>query len=199
MGFGPLGHDSHDDAGEAASLDHSPEKVIAVHIARRGLLVSPLWIAICGLIWGYGAAASAAYGVVLVLANLFAAAALMNWAIRISPVALMATTLGGFIVRLGLLFVAVLAVSSLDLFEPIPLGITIAICHLGLLVWEIRYVSGSLAGVGVEPSRPTPMSASTRVPGQTRLGVEQTDASGAGSDPTDQDAASPNTSSKEPM
>ncbi len=123
----------------------SPEKIIAWQVARRGLLVSPLWIAACGLIWGFGGAASAAYGLVLVLANLLVAAVLMNWAIAISPAALMAATLGGFVARLGALAGAVMAVSRLSAFEPIPLGITIAISHLGLLSWEMRYVSLRLA------------------------------------------------------
>ena len=138
----------------AIEPDRSPEKAIAIDIARRGLLVGPVWVVFCGVVWGIGGATSAAYALVLVLGNLLLAAGLANWAIRVSPVLLMATSLGGFVVRLGLLLVAVLAVSGLSLFEPVPLAITIAAGHLGLLAWEIRYVSLRLAAPGpLSPSR----------------------------------------------
>ena len=41
---------------------------------KRGLLVAPILIAVCGVIWGGDGAWSAAYGIALVLAN-FAIAA----------------------------------------------------------------------------------------------------------------------------
>ncbi len=150
-------------AARSANED-APERAIANDIARRSLYVSPVWVAICGIAWGAGGAASAAYGIVLVVANLVAAAAIMTWAVRISPVALMAASLGGFVGRLAVLFGAVLAVSGLSLFEPIPLGMTIGVSHLGLLVWEMRYVSLSLSSPGVVPKRSSRRSAGPRGP-----------------------------------
>ncbi len=127
----------------------APERSIARDIVRRGLLIAPVWVVVAGLIWGFGGAASAAYGLALVLANLFAAAAIITHAARISLNALMAAVLGGFIVRIGLLLAAVFAVSWHSLFEPVPLAITVLVTHLGLLTWEARYVSLSLANPGL--------------------------------------------------
>ena len=137
-----------------STSEDAPERAIAADIARRSLYVSPVWVAACGLVWGVGGAASAAYGIVLVVVNLVAAAAIMTWAVRISPVALMAASLGGFVGRLAVLFGAVVAVSGLSLFEQVPLGITIGVSHLGLLVWEMRYVSLRLAAPGLDLQRP---------------------------------------------
>ncbi len=126
-----------------------PERGIARDIVRRGLYVAPVWLLITGLIWGIGGAASSAYGLALVLANIWAAAAIITHAARISPTALMGAVMGGFIVRLALLAGAVFAVSWLSLFEPVPLAITILVSHLGLLVVEARYVSLALAQPGL--------------------------------------------------
>ncbi len=134
--------------------DHAPERDIAFDMARRSLWVFPAWVVVSGFIWGMGGALSSALGYVLVVGNLAAAAALMAWGARTSPVALMAVTLGGFIVRLALLAGVVLAVSPLGFFEPVPIAITILASHLGLLVWEIRYVSLRLAAPGLDLSRP---------------------------------------------
>ena len=106
--------------------------------------------------WGWDGALSAAYGVALIFANFMAAALLLTWAARISPAALMFAALFGFLVRLGALTVAVFAVSKISFFAPVPLGVTIIVSHLGLLVWETRYVSLSLAYPGLGPSNMTP-------------------------------------------
>lgn len=134
--------------------DHSPERDIAFDMARRSLWVFPAWIVACGFIWGVGGALSSALGYALVVGNLAAAAALMAWGARTSPVALMGVTLGGFIVRLVALAAVVLAASRLAIFEPVPISITIVASHLGLLVWEIRYVSLRLASPGLDRQRP---------------------------------------------
>jgi hypothetical protein len=94
--------------------------------------------------------------IALVFANFIAAAALLTWAGRISPGALMFAALGGFILRLVVLTIAVIAASKISVFAPVPLGITIIVSHLGLLVWETRYVSLSLAYPGLGPSNMTP-------------------------------------------
>ena len=138
----------------SAAVDHSPERDIAFDMARRSLWVFPAWVVVSGFIWGVGGAFSSAIGYALVVGNLAAAAALMAWGARTSPVALMGVTLGGFIVRLAALAGVVLAVSPLEFFEPVPIAITILASHLGLLVWEIRYVSLRLAAPGLDLQRP---------------------------------------------
>ena len=65
----------------------------------------------------------------------------------------MAATLFGYLIRLGLITVAVLAVHNQAWVSIVPLGLTIILTHLGLLLWETRYVSASLAFPGVKPKR----------------------------------------------
>lgn len=140
--------------GPSGGGDQAPERDIAFDMARRSLWVFPAWVVVSGFIWGLGGALSSALGYVLVIGNLAAAASLMAWGARTSPVALMGATLGGFIARLAVLAGIVLAVSQLDFFEPVPISVTIVASHLGLLVWEIRYVSLRLAAPGLDLQRP---------------------------------------------
>ncbi len=51
---------------------------------KRGLVVAPLLVAVCGVIWGGDGAWSALYGIALVLANFALAAGLIAMTIRIS-------------------------------------------------------------------------------------------------------------------
>ena len=46
-----------------------PERLIVVDLVKRGLKVAPIWILLAGLVWGVDGAASATYGLVLILAN----------------------------------------------------------------------------------------------------------------------------------
>ena len=146
------------ESGRSVNPQHNdePEKGIVVDMLRRGLKIVPAWLLISLLIWGVDGALSAAYGVALIFANFLTAALFLTWAARISPSALMFAALFGFLVRLGALTIAVIAVSKISFFAPVPLGITIIVSHLGLLVWETRYVSLSLAYPGLGPSNMTP-------------------------------------------
>jgi hypothetical protein len=67
---------------------------------------------------------------------------------------MMAAVLFGYLIRLGLIFVAVLAVKDAGWISLPALGATIIITHLGLLIWEMKYVSISLTYPGLKP-RPT--------------------------------------------
>lgn len=62
-----------------------------------------------------------------------------------------AAAMFGFLLRLGLIMVAVLAVRDQPWVELVPLGLTIIITHLGLLFWELRHISSSLAFPGLKP------------------------------------------------
>ena len=59
----------------------------------------------------------------------------------------------GFLIRLGLITIAVLLVRNEPWVELVPLGISLIISHLGLLFWEMRFVSASLAFPGLKPTR----------------------------------------------
>lgn len=128
------------------------ERDVAVDLLRRGWPALPV-LALVGLIgWGPAGAVSAGYAVVLVGLNFLLAASLLGWAARISLATLMAAALFGYAARLGLLFVAVWFVRHATWFEPVPLGLALVITHLGLLFWEMRYLSVSLAHPGLRPT-----------------------------------------------
>ena len=53
----------------------------------------------------------------------------------------------------GLIFLAVWAVHEAHWISLPALGATIIVTHLGLLVWEMRYLAISLANPGLKPAR----------------------------------------------
>ncbi len=129
------------------------ERQIARDMVRRALPVAPVILIIAAAGWGSAGALSAGYALVLVLLNFLLAAAMLGWAARTSLSLLMIAALGGYLVRLALITGAVLAISGQSWFAPIPLGATIIVTHLGLLLWELRYVSASLAYPGLKPQQ----------------------------------------------
>lgn len=131
--------------------DRAPEAELARDMARRALPVVPVVALVAGIVWGIDGALSGLFAVALVLANLALAAALLTWGARISLGFMMGAALFGYILRLGLLLVAVLVVRNHSWVEPVPLGVTLIVTHLGLLVWETRYVSASLAYPVLKP------------------------------------------------
>jgi len=142
-------------AGDAVELQ------VSADMAKRGLIVAPLLIVAGYLIWGSDGAWSTAYAIALVLVNFLLSALLIGWAARISLVVLMAATMFGYLFRLGLIFVAVFVVKDTAWISLPAVGAAIIVTHLGLLVWELKYVSISLAYPGLKPSSPSSSPAST--------------------------------------
>ena len=73
---------------------------------------------------------------------------------RISLGLMMFAVLFGYLIRLGLIFLAVWMVKEEAWISLPALGATIIVTHLGLLVWELKYVALSLAHPGLKPARP---------------------------------------------
>jgi hypothetical protein len=132
-------------------VESPPELQLTRQLVRHGLLVAPVLIGVSALIWGLDGALSAAFGVGVVLVNFLLAATMLAWAARISLTMVMAAALGGFVLRMGLVLSAIFLVKDQPWIEFAPLGITILVTHLGLLLWETRYVSASLAFPGLKP------------------------------------------------
>jgi hypothetical protein len=132
----------------------APEVEISRDMIRRGLIIAPLLIAVCGVVWGMNGVLSSAYGVALVLVNFAIAAGLIAVTARISLGLMMGAILFGYLIRLGLVLVAFLVVKDASWMSRPALGATVIVTHLGLLVWELRYVAASLAYPGLKPSRP---------------------------------------------
>lgn len=127
------------------------EATIAHDLVRRGLWAAPVLAGAAALGWGFHGALSAAYAIALVCANFPVAAALITTTARISLGLMMGAVLFGYLIRLGLLFVAVWLVKDAAWMALVPFGLTLIVTHLGLLFWETRYVSASLAYPALKP------------------------------------------------
>jgi hypothetical protein len=132
----------------------APEVGVSRDIVRRGLIVAPVLVAICGVIWGMDGVWSSAYGIAIVLVNFALAAGLIAATARISLGLMMGAVLFGYLIRLGLIFLAVFLVRDAGWISLPALGTTIIVTHLGLLIWEMKYVAISLAHPGLKPARP---------------------------------------------
>jgi hypothetical protein len=136
---------------QQAAADVAPEREIAFDLVRRAAIVTPALLFVAFIGWGVDGIASAAFAVGLLVVNLLITAAMLTYAARISVALLMAATLFGYVLRLGILLVAVLAVKDQPWMEMLPFGLTLIVTHLGLLLWETKYVSASLAYPGLKP------------------------------------------------
>ena len=138
-------------AAASAAVPTDPEPEIALDVLKRALWVVPV-VAIAGALgWGAAGAASALFGLAIAVGNLVLSAYLLAWSARISHGLLMATALFGYLIRLALIFGAVWLVKDQPWVELWPLGLSLILCHLGLLFWELRFVSASLAYPGLAP------------------------------------------------
>ena len=129
----------------------STEVSISKDIIKRGLWVAPVLVAICGVIWGMDGVWSSLYAIALVLVNFALAAGIVAATARISLGLMMGGVLFGYLIRLGLIFLAVFLVRDADWISLPALGATIIVTHLGLLLWELKYVAISLAHPGLKP------------------------------------------------
>lgn len=143
----------------------APEVDVTKDMSKRGLLVAPLIVAVCAVIWGGNGAWSALFGVGIVLVNFALAAGTIAWTARISLSLMMGAVLFGYLLRLGLILLAVLLVKDAGWISRPALGATIIVTHIGLLAWELKYVALSLAHPGLRPTRassPSDRSASPK-------------------------------------
>jgi hypothetical protein len=134
----------------------TPEREVAVDIAKHGVIIAPAIVLVAGLVRGWDGAASAAVAIGIVVCNFLAAAWIMSRAARGGPGAVAGAALGGYVVRLAVIFVALLLLKDLSWIDLPTLGIVLVGTHLGLLFWETKYLSMSLAAPGLRPARPGP-------------------------------------------
>ena len=137
-------------------LDGEPVEIrVTADMIKHGILAAPAAIGLAGLIWGTAGAWSAAYAIVLILVNFALSAALISYTVKISLGLMMGATLFGYLIRLGLIMLAVLLVKDAAWISLPALGATIIVTHLGLLVWELKYLAITLAHPGLKPARPS--------------------------------------------
>ena len=131
------------------------EREVALDIVKRGLIVSPAILLVAGLLRGWTGVASAAVGLAIVLVNFLAAAAIMTRAAKSGATAIGAAALAGYVVRLAVILVALLVLRHQPWIDLPTLGFVIVGTHLGLLAWEMKYVSLTLAAPALKPARPS--------------------------------------------
>lgn len=132
-------------------LGPAAERDVVRDMVRRGLYAAPVALLVGYVVWGTDGVASVALALGLVLANFAVAAALMGWAARINLGLLMGVALFGFLIRLALIGLTVVLLVDQPWLEPLPFGLALIVGHLGLLLWETRHVSASLAFPGLKP------------------------------------------------
>jgi len=128
------------------------EAHLAFDMVRRAVPFAPVIVLLAALARGTDGAWSAAIAIALVLVNLVLSALALVWAAGISLNAIMAVALGGFLVRMGLVSAVVWAVKDTGFVDLPTLAVVVLVTHLGLLAWETRYVSASLAYPGLKPA-----------------------------------------------
>jgi hypothetical protein len=135
-------------------MDPAPavERELAFDLVKRGVLLAPVVLAVSLALWGTDGLLSAGYALGVVLVNFVLSASILAWSARRSPAVLMSAVMGGFLARMVLVALAVFAVQDAAWVHHAVLGITVVAAHLGLLVWEARYLSISLAFPALRPS-----------------------------------------------
>lgn len=136
----------------ARDLGPAPERQVARDLIKRGAMALPVAMLLGLVFWGTPGLLSVGYAAALIMVNFWVAAVLLGWAARISLGLVMGVALFGFLIRMAVISAAVLLVKDQWWVVPVPLGVTLVVTQLGLLFWETRFVSASLAFPGLKPS-----------------------------------------------
>jgi uncharacterized membrane protein len=127
------------------------ERQLVTDLVRRGLIVAPAIVLIAAVVWGLDGALSALYGLAVVLVNFALSGAVLSRTSKWTQSAVMAGVMGGFVARMLLVLAAITVAGHFSWVVKVPLGLTLVITHLGLLFWETRYLSVSLAFPALKP------------------------------------------------
>lgn len=132
------------------------EREIAVDLIRRGLIVAPLIIAVCGALRGWQGVTSSAIAVGIVALNFGVAAVIMTRASSTGPTGIAVGACVGYLVRLAIVLVALIALRHQPWIDLPVFGIVLVGTHLGLLFWEMKYLSITLGAPALRPAPPQP-------------------------------------------
>src|SRR5687767_4865637 len=111
-------------ADRQAAVPPAPEveRELAFDMLKRGVWFMPAILLVATMIWGTQGASSAAVAIALVVVNLVLAALALSWAAKVSLTAIMAVSLGGFAVRMGLVCAVLFAVRNATWIDMTALG-----------------------------------------------------------------------------
>jgi hypothetical protein len=132
------------------SISHI-ETRIARDLTRRALFAAPVVLLGVGLWRGVDAAAAVALAFAVVIANFLASAALLGAAARKNPHLMIGVALMSFLVRFIVLTGVGIGVKALDVVDWPVFCVTLVVSYLGLLAWEMRSISFSMASPGLKP------------------------------------------------
>lgn len=135
-----------------------PELEIAFDMAKRSVFFA-VPLALAGLlIWGWFGLASVCIALGVVVVNFLFGARIIAFGARsgfaTGAATLMATILGGYLLRLAIIAVVILTIRHFYWFEATPFAVSLLTTHLGLLALEHRYVSLTAAYPGLKPGHP---------------------------------------------
>ena len=117
------------------------ELIIGKKTAARSIFVAPVLIAILGISKKYTGEVDAVTGVAIVAVNFVLAGYILSAAARVSLGLYHAAALFGFLIRLGLIMVAVLIIARVTDVDRLALGISAVASYLILLTWEAVAIS----------------------------------------------------------
>jgi hypothetical protein len=122
-----------------------PERALVRAVTPWSVPALALAVGIGWVAGGPNAAWSAAIGVVVVFANLNAYGWSLAAAARVSPTVLFAVAMGGYVVRLGILVIAMVLLDRLAFFSPLAFALAVLPVTVFVLVYELRMLSGPFA------------------------------------------------------
>ena len=128
-----------------------------------GLAALPIAAAGGFLAGGTDGAWSAAIGIAVVVGNFAAHGLSLAWASRISIPVLQGIALGGFVVRMGVIVVALVVLDRTEFFSPAIFGVVVVAGTLALLGYEAKLVAGRLGGQLQIPADPAAAAAGERL------------------------------------
>jgi hypothetical protein len=127
------------------------ERDIAIDLAKKAAIVTPIIVIGFGIWRGPDAALGAFLALALVVVNFFASAAILGWAARHVPHALAGVAMLSFLGRLVVITIIGAGIKQLDFVDFTVFAITLVIVYLALLFWELRSISLTLAHPGLKP------------------------------------------------
>lgn len=140
-----------------------PEREMVRRAILPGLIALPVASGLGFALGGAGAAWSAAIGVLVVLANFVAHGLSLAWASRVSIGAVHAVSLGGVIIRLGVIIGLMFALNTLAWFSPVAFGLAVVPGTIALLAYEAKLVAGGLGGMLEIPADPAAVRAAEQL------------------------------------
>lgn len=121
-----------------------PEREMVRRAAPWGVPALLLALALGVILGNWGTGWSAAIGVGIVVLNLVAHGLSLAWAATISPTMIFAVGMGGFVLRLATIAIALVLLNQLSWFSPVAFALAVVPATIVLLIYEAKILSGRM-------------------------------------------------------